>query len=55
MVHANGVEPKDYFLRDRGLWYLEDEAKRFGERPRFLRYRHAVQSALDELTQALHL
>eukprot|EP00927_Polykrikos_kofoidii_P071996 TRINITY_DN68170_c0_g1_i1.p1 TRINITY_DN68170_c0_g1~~TRINITY_DN68170_c0_g1_i1.p1 ORF type:complete len:576 (+),score=80.23 TRINITY_DN68170_c0_g1_i1:49-1728(+) len=39
-VHANGVEPKDYFLRDRGLWFIDDFEERFGKRPRFLTYVH---------------
>ncbi|CAE7284491.1 unnamed protein product [Symbiodinium necroappetens] len=47
-VHANGVEPKDYFLRDRGLWYLDDFAERFGEHPLFFTYVHARGSTLTE-------
>ncbi|CAJ1343933.1 unnamed protein product, partial [Effrenium voratum] len=39
-VHANGVEPKDYFFRDRGLWFLDDFQERFGPEPRFFRYTH---------------
>ncbi|CAK9069255.1 unnamed protein product [Durusdinium trenchii] len=47
-VHANGVEPKDYFLRDRGLWYLDDFTERFGEAPRFFTYVHPRGLSLAE-------
>ncbi|CAE7385354.1 Parp1 [Symbiodinium natans] len=47
-VHANGVEPKDYFLRDRCLWYLDDFDERFGEHPRFLIYVHARGAPLAD-------
>eukprot|EP00434_Breviolum_minutum_P023544 symbB.v1.2.020770.t1/scaffold1749.1/size103200/10 len=58
-VHANGVEPKDYFLRDRGLWYLDDFAERFGEEPLFFTYIHSEGLSLaedfEELAAALEV
>lgn len=52
-VHANGVDDKTYFMRDRGIWYLDDWDHRFSTEgsglrepgphmPLFLRYEHPV-------------
>ncbi|CAK9106943.1 unnamed protein product [Durusdinium trenchii] len=38
-VHANGVDEKIYFLRDRRLWFVDDWRKRFPSE-RFLQYDH---------------
>lgn len=40
VAHANGVDGKEYFLRDRGLWYIDDFEKRFENQKRFLTYHH---------------
>ena len=40
VAHANGVDGKEYFLRDRGLWFIDDFEKRFEEQQRFLTYNH---------------
>ena len=39
VAHANGVDGKEYFLRDRQLWYVDDFEKRF-QQPRFMTYQH---------------
>lgn len=40
-VHANGVNDKLYFMRDRSVWYITDWDVRFGsEPPRFVEYTH---------------
>ena len=39
LAHANGVDGKEYFLRDRKLWYLNDFETRF-EGQNFLTYEH---------------
>ncbi|CAE7029058.1 unnamed protein product [Symbiodinium sp. KB8] len=48
LAHANGVGPKDYFLQDRGAWFLDDLKERFGPRPRFFVYRHPSNLSLKE-------
>lgn len=58
-VHANGVDEKVYFMRDRGIWYLDDWDARFGPSDdadaeegssgvgtRFLQYEHPVGLSL---------
>merc|ERR1719191_758935 len=40
VVHVNGVDPKLYFLRDRGLWFIDDWEERFGGQEFFLLYDH---------------
>ncbi|CAE8627589.1 unnamed protein product [Polarella glacialis] len=49
-VHANGVDDKLYFMRDRGIWQVDDWAARFPEVPRrrFLRYEHPRGLNLSE-------
>ena len=39
VAHANGVDGKEYFLRDRGRWFIDDFEKRF-EQQQFLTYNH---------------
>ncbi|CAE8656531.1 unnamed protein product [Polarella glacialis] len=51
-VHANAITPKDYFLRDRGLWYLDDFAESF-EEARFMTYEHPKGLSLGEDFQYL--
>lgn len=48
VVHANGVEPKDYFMRDRHLWYIDDFEERYGVASRFLVYSHPRGLPLEE-------
>ncbi|CAE7775898.1 unnamed protein product [Symbiodinium sp. CCMP2592] len=48
LAHANGVGPKEYFLQDRGAWYLDDLKERFGPAPRFFFYRHPSNLSLKE-------
>lgn len=40
VAHVNGVDPKQYFLRDRNVWYVDEWSERFGERPSFMTYDH---------------
>eukprot|EP00930_Biecheleria_cincta_P015603 TRINITY_DN12956_c0_g1_i1.p1 TRINITY_DN12956_c0_g1~~TRINITY_DN12956_c0_g1_i1.p1 ORF type:complete len:1182 (+),score=143.87 TRINITY_DN12956_c0_g1_i1:64-3546(+) len=47
VAHANGVDGKEYFLRDRGVWYIDDFDKRFG-REEFLTYDHPMRLSLQE-------
>ena len=58
-VHANGVEPKDYLLRDRGLWFLDVFTDRLGNNPRFLFYVHprglSLKDDFEKLAAALDL
>lgn len=50
---------EDYFMRDRGLWFLDEFVERFGEAPRFLVYRHPTGLSLagdfEALAAALEL
>jgi hypothetical protein len=46
-AHVNGVSDKEYFMRDRGLWPLNDSASRFPT-PRFLTYDHPGGLSLAE-------
>eukprot|EP00439_Symbiodinium_sp_Y106_P078892 s1318_g17.t1 len=40
-VHANGVDEKIYFMRDRGIWFVDDWSERFPQSSRrFLQYTH---------------
>ncbi|CAE7197434.1 rskn-1 [Symbiodinium natans] len=47
IAHANGVDGKEYFLRDRGHWYLDDFDERFPEQG-FLTYAHPRGMSLAE-------
>ncbi|CAJ1365719.1 unnamed protein product [Effrenium voratum] len=40
VVHANGVDAKVYFMRDRGIWFVDDWSERFPVDSRFLTYGH---------------
>lgn len=40
VAHVNGADPKEYFLRDRQVWFIEDWHERFGDKPRLLLYSH---------------
>jgi len=48
VAHVNGADPKEYFLRDRGVWYVDDFGDRFGESPQFLTYVHPRGQSLAE-------
>eukprot|EP00928_Gymnodinium_smaydae_P036115 TRINITY_DN25290_c0_g1_i1.p1 TRINITY_DN25290_c0_g1~~TRINITY_DN25290_c0_g1_i1.p1 ORF type:complete len:808 (-),score=99.97 TRINITY_DN25290_c0_g1_i1:277-2547(-) len=56
VAHANGVDGKEYFLRDRGLWFIDDFKRRFAGVD-FLTYEHmshlSLESDFDRLTKAL--
>ena len=45
-VHANGVDAKEYMLRDRGLWFLDDHP--FNATDRFLEYDHAPGARVED-------
>eukprot|EP00928_Gymnodinium_smaydae_P035940 TRINITY_DN25202_c0_g1_i1.p1 TRINITY_DN25202_c0_g1~~TRINITY_DN25202_c0_g1_i1.p1 ORF type:complete len:1193 (-),score=124.46 TRINITY_DN25202_c0_g1_i1:48-3605(-) len=40
VAHINGADPKEYFLRDRRVWFVDDWQERFGDDPKFLVYQH---------------
>eukprot|EP00927_Polykrikos_kofoidii_P025398 TRINITY_DN22823_c0_g1_i1.p1 TRINITY_DN22823_c0_g1~~TRINITY_DN22823_c0_g1_i1.p1 ORF type:complete len:1364 (+),score=168.75 TRINITY_DN22823_c0_g1_i1:220-4311(+) len=48
VAHVNGVDPKQYFLRDRNVWYVEEWEERFGDRPSFMIYHHPRGLSLKE-------
>eukprot|EP00928_Gymnodinium_smaydae_P090129 TRINITY_DN73978_c0_g1_i1.p1 TRINITY_DN73978_c0_g1~~TRINITY_DN73978_c0_g1_i1.p1 ORF type:complete len:939 (-),score=92.55 TRINITY_DN73978_c0_g1_i1:279-2894(-) len=50
VAHANGVDAKEYFLRDRGVWYLDDWDARWAREGggRFLTYDHPSGLSLGE-------
>ncbi|CAE8643385.1 unnamed protein product [Polarella glacialis] len=48
IAHANGVNDKEYFLRDRGLWYFDDFHERFGPEANFLTYEHPTGLSLGD-------
>ncbi|CAJ1450528.1 unnamed protein product [Effrenium voratum] len=56
LAHANGVDGKEYFLRDRNLWYIDDFEERFA-RQSFLTYDHpggmSLAQDFEYLTKAM--
>ncbi|CAE7774913.1 rskn-1 [Symbiodinium sp. CCMP2592] len=52
LAHANGVDGKEYFLRDRGQWYIDDFAERFGDQS-FVSYEHPPGMSLAQDFQHL--
>lgn len=48
VAHVNGADPKEYFLRDRGVWFVDDWFERFGDAPRFITYVHPRGLSLKE-------
>lgn len=48
VAHVNGVDPKQYFLRDRNVWYIDEWNERFGDRPSFLTYEHPTGLSLKD-------
>eukprot|EP00927_Polykrikos_kofoidii_P045432 TRINITY_DN39412_c0_g1_i1.p1 TRINITY_DN39412_c0_g1~~TRINITY_DN39412_c0_g1_i1.p1 ORF type:complete len:1097 (-),score=171.44 TRINITY_DN39412_c0_g1_i1:256-3147(-) len=48
VAHVNGADPKEYFLRDRQVWFVDDWSDRFGDDPRFVVYTHPRGLSLSE-------
>jgi len=47
VAHVNGADPKDYFLRDRQVWFVDDWQDRFNSSTRFLTYVHPGGQSLE--------
>ncbi|CAE8598063.1 unnamed protein product [Polarella glacialis] len=47
VAHVNGADPKEYFLRDRDVWFVDDWQERFGSSPKFLIYTHPPGQTLE--------
>ncbi|CAJ1392759.1 unnamed protein product [Effrenium voratum] len=51
VAHVNGADPKEYFLRDRQVWFLDDWHDRFNESTRFLTYAHLPGTLKEDFSQ----
>ncbi|CAE7023205.1 TMBIM1 [Symbiodinium natans] len=47
VAHVNGADPKEYFLRDRQVWFLDDWHDRLNASVRFLTYDHPGGQSLQ--------
>lgn len=47
VAHVNGADPKEYFLRDRQVWFLDDWHERINSSVRFLTYDHPGGQSLQ--------